>query len=347
MRADLTRDLFGALMDGVRQVPRSFRSRSITRDGHEVMRIDRGDVEDRVFCFGGEFGYELLSWLPYLNHVAHELGVELRTASRLGSTPFYTFSSAHSEIAFSWRPDRFGSEASHDYFLREFGDAAVVPTNPPKDGSGGLIVGGIPWEHRWVHRRLTTPHHRPLRPVASPASFLPDDLPVAVINNKDFDNWGNTDPLLRESFTTADLVDLRDALMALGYFVVYHRFDEPVPESRFVLDDEGIFDREGCLDMRRVYRDDLPPSERTKQQSALYGRTSLAICPQGGNSFLPIMFGAMTLVLIKHLRLVEYQDLARIYATRVDVHTSTRSILAAVRHDPDYRPASIADLRHQ
>lgn len=297
------------------------------------------ELRDRIFCFGGEFGYELLSWLPYLKYVADESGVPLRTASRPGSAPLYSFSVHHEEHPFRWRPDGFGTSASDEYFIRAYGRSAVIPRNPTKKESGGLVVAGIPWEHRRIHERLTTTVYRPLEFPGRRAAFLETRSPIAIINNKDFDNWGNADPQLREAFSPADLEQLRDALHAVGYFVVYHRFDEAVPESRFELSDEGLFDGDGCLDMRDVYGGIEDAGARTEQQLALYRSADLAICPQGGNSFLPIMLGVPTLVLMKRVRLVEYQDLERVYGTRVDVHTSVRGILAAVRHDPELSAA--------
>ena len=85
----------------------------------QFVTIHPEEIDEKVFCFGGEFGYELLSWLPYLNHVAHELGIPLRTASRPGSTPLYGYSVEHFEVPFDWRPDMFGSEDSDRFFESE------------------------------------------------------------------------------------------------------------------------------------------------------------------------------------------------------------------------------------
>lgn len=336
-RKGLLKDVAAACLDAGRRVPRIFRDRRAAR-GLGLRRVTEGDLERTVFCFGGEFGYELLSWVPFLNHVAHELGVPLRTASRPGSQPFYPFSSEHFEIPFEWRPDRFGSAASDRAFKEAFGASAVPATNPKGDNTAGLAICGIEWEHRFIHRRLVTVNHRPVQFSAGTASFVPERTPIAVINNKDFDNWGNTDPLLRESFTVRDLEDLKQVLRSRGYFVVYHRFDEPVPEERFALEDEELFEEDGCLDMRQVYSREPDPNARTLLQLELYRSADLAVCPQGGNSFLPIMSGVPTVVLTKSPRLVEYQDLERIHNTRVDVHTSARTLIAALRHDPAFSP---------
>ena len=305
----------------------------------QFVTIHPEEIDEKVFCFGGEFGYGPLSWLPYLNHVAHELGIPLRTASRPGSTPLYGYSAEHFEVPFDWRPDMFGSEDSDRFFESEFGTAAVIARNPKRSDAFALSVGGIKWEHRRIHERLTTKNHRPLHFEADAAAFLPESKPIAIINNKDFDNWGNTDPLLRESFTPTELVEMRNVLTEHGYFVVYHRFDEQVMESRFPLEDSGLFEGEDCLDMRAIYADAVTESDRTRRQLELYRSSDLAVCPQGGNSFLPIIFGLDTLVLMKSPRIVEYQDLARLYEARVDVHTSTALLVAALQYDATLRKA--------
>ena len=329
-RRTALRDLAGAASDGWRWGLKSYRHRRAAKPQH----VSVGEIPKRILCFGGEFGYEILAWLPYLNHVAHELGVPLRTCSRVGSRPLYSFSAEHFEIEFSWRPDGYGSSESFASFTEHFGTAVLAPVAPPIGRITPLSLGGITWEHQRIHSRITTKNYRPLAVplVARPANFLPSTLPVAVINNKDFENWGNRDPLLRESFSREQLVHLRDELQKQGYFVVYHRFDEPVPEDRFPLDDDDLFEGERALDMRHVYARAANPNAVTELQLQLYASARFAVCPQGGNSFLPAMHGARTLVLSTSGRLVEYQDLSRLYGARVDVHTSFQTILEAVQH---------------
>ena len=329
-RRSAARDFAGAAFDGWRSGVNSYHRRRAAKPQH----VPLDEVSKRVLCFGGEFGYELLSWLPYLNHVAHVLDVPLRTCSRPGSKPFYNFSTEHIEVEFSWRPDRYGSRESLAAFREMFGAAVLVPVAPPSGRVAQLSLGGISWEHQRIHSRVATKNYRPLTMpmVARPAAFLPTGAPIAVINNKDFENWGNRDALMRESFSREQLILLRDELLEQGYFVVYHRFDEPVPEDRFPLDDDDLFDGERALDMRHVYAQAADFNGVTELQLQLYAATRFAVCPQGGNSFLPAMHGARTLVLSTSGRLIEYQDLSRLYGARVDVHTSFQTILEAVQH---------------
>ncbi len=297
--------------------------------------VDTNELAEARICFGGEFGYELVSWLPYLNFVAHELGVGLRTCSRPGSGLLYGFSDDHIEMEFTWRPDRFGSTSSEEAFRSRFGRSAVFPRQPQDGRAFPLSIGGIRWEHQWIHSRLASANYRALTLPTSPAHFLPD-RPIAVINNKDFENWGNRDPQLRESFTSDDLVTLRDILIERGFFVVYHPFVEPVQEDRFAIQDEALFGGPGSLDMRAVYGSASSAEQVMQLQLALYGAAQLAVCPQGGNSFLPIILGLRTVVLSTRGRLIEYQDLARLYSADVHVHTSVRSIIAALRWTPEF-----------
>ena len=295
------------------------------------------DLEDRILCFGGEFGYEILSWLPYLNYVVSETGAKLKTCSRPGSSALYAFSAQHTEVPFTWRPESFGTRASDSEFRRRFGEKAVSVRGPWKSTLQEVSLGGVRWEHQRIHSRLKATNFRRLILSAPRPQFLPHDAPIAVINNKSFDNWGNTDLLLRESFDEDQLIALRDTLLEKGYFVVYHRFEEPVPEERFALHDEKIFVRDGTFDMRSAYADCASAGEVMELQLGLYAAADLAICPQGGNSFLPIMFSTPTVVLSTHGRIVEYQDLGALYSTSVDVHTSPDSILEALRWVPRFQ----------
>lgn len=227
----------------------------------------------------------------------------------------------------------FGSPDALSAMSRVFGAKAVCAENLSRKQPERtrLIVGGIEWEHRRIHQRLESSNYRPLSFSTGECRFLPARGRVAVINNKDFENWDNTDVALRESFDGNDLRELRATLEALGYFVVYHRFDEAVPEARFFIDDAEIFRDGRCVDMRDIYQLEDDANLRTARQLELYSRADLAICPQGGNSYLPIMNRVPTLVLTKSPRLVEYQDLSRIYGVRVEVLTSVRALVELLR----------------
>ena len=299
------------------------------------LHVPANRLSEIRLCFGGEFGYELLSWLPYLNFVAHETGVRLKTCSRPGSSALYAFSSDHIELPFTWRPHRFGTAESDRAFSEAFEEEVVTPRRSTRKRLYELSLGGLDWDHQFIHQRLTARNYRPLSLSGSEIDFLPKG-PVAVINNKDFDNWGNRDPGLREAFMSEQLVELRNQLLDLGYFVVYHPFHEPVVEDRFAIKDEGIFSSGRTLDMRDVYASAADARDVMRLQLGLYQAAQLVVCPQGGNSFLPIMLGKTTLVLSTSGRLVEYQDLARVYGADVQVYTSVVTILEALRWVPRF-----------
>jgi len=60
--------------------------------------LDADDAAKCRFCFMGEFGYELVSWLPYLLFLKRKLGIPIRTMGRVGSSVFYYFSDDHIEL---------------------------------------------------------------------------------------------------------------------------------------------------------------------------------------------------------------------------------------------------------
>lgn len=50
------------------------------------------------FAFVGEFGYGILGFFPYLNHLASDKELEIRTLGLPGSTPFFSYSTQHTIV---------------------------------------------------------------------------------------------------------------------------------------------------------------------------------------------------------------------------------------------------------
>jgi hypothetical protein len=76
------------------------------------IELSRDEAARARFCFLGEFGYEMISWLPYLRFLQDRLDIPLRTAGRPGSRTYYDFSADHIELDGSFLGEMWGESAA-------------------------------------------------------------------------------------------------------------------------------------------------------------------------------------------------------------------------------------------
>lgn len=293
--------------------------------------LSREDLKERIFCFGGEFGYELVSWIPYLRFVAEELGVPIRTCSRLGSSPFYGFSSEHTEVQFTWRPSGWNTLESAKFFQQKFGKRHVVtPVNDRLifvDDIQQISIEGHFWNVKDIHTRIDTTNYKALSLKSSSLLPFESNLPIAVINNKNYFQWNQP---LRNSFDSHELEKLKNFLISKGYFVVYNLFREPVPEDYFQIDDVAVFQDASCYDMRTFYDTEESLSVRNEIQMAVYQKASIVIAPQGGTVYMPAIQRVPTFILMRKGEYIDYVELARIYDTVIECFYEVDHMIAYI-----------------
>jgi hypothetical protein len=100
------------LQHGIKNTWAAKRMRSVRR-----VDLSQRSMDQHLFCFFGEFGYGLTTWLPYLNQVSEESGIQFRTCGLPGSTPFFSnFSKEHTEIQIKSLDEMGNSATQGDTF---------------------------------------------------------------------------------------------------------------------------------------------------------------------------------------------------------------------------------------
>ena len=290
--------------------------------------LSRREAEAARFCFLGEFGYEVVSWLPFLLHLKTALGLRLRTAGRPGSCVFYEFSDDHIEVEAGLIGDVWGQPEAYAALGRRLGERLVHPGRHAVNRRE-IAVDGCHWTTRNIHKRIEVTNYQRLDFSHLPPYSPLAGRPLAVINNKYFVQWPDTYDAPVNFFDRAALVQLRDLLLRRGYGVIYNHFVEPTSHDRYWrLDDEGLFgELPYTHDLRTDYASAADPAARNRLQLRLYNAAALVIAPQGGNVYLPAVCRRPLLLLMRAGDYVDYLELGRIYETPVDVFYEPRHML--------------------
>lgn len=292
--------------------------------------LSHEEAERARFCFLGEFGYELISWLPYLLYLKRERKLRLRTVGRPGSSVFYTFSDEHVEVEASLIGTVWGDPAAYAQLRRRWPGELLV--HPGRDLINRRIirVDGAEWTTRNIHAPIRLTHYALLDGShIAPWSPLPG-RPIVVINNKYFVQWPDVYSHPVNYFDRESLTALRDFLTGRGYGVVYNHFVERTAvDEHLALDDQGIFgEAADTYDLSDDYRRAATPANRNRLQWSVYRAASLVIGPQGGNMYLPAISRKPLVILMRAGEYIDYTELGRIYGVPVEVFYEPRHMLA-------------------
>ncbi|MCH8251808.1 MAG: hypothetical protein IID36_05085 [Planctomycetes bacterium] len=299
-------------------------------DDHLLLTED--EAAHARFCFLGEFGYELVSWIPYLLFLRETLGIRLRTLGRPGSSVIYYFSNDHVEVDSSYIGGCWGDPLAYARL------ADLYPTDLlvcPGRQSGTLVnrrrieVGGHRWTTVDIHRSIDETnyvkpdysHIQPWSPIAG--------LAIVVINNKYLVQWEDRYHRPINFFDPDALRSLRDLFLENGYGVVYNHFVEQTAiDDHLALADTELFGiDDATFDMRAIYADCASPAERNERQISLYNSADLVVAPQGGNVYIPAICGRHLCMIMRDGDYLDYLELARLYDIDLDVFYEPRHML--------------------
>lgn len=308
---------------------RAFAGTLVKAWANRPIELSWDGLERARFCFAGEFGYELISWLPYVHFLSRQAEVGVKTASRPGSALLYRFSADHCELQSEDIGDAWGYARTYWGLARRFRGERLIFPGPYCPNSKRIRVGGYDWEVRDIHTRVRPTNYLlpSYRTIATDLPFAPKG-PMVIINNKYFVQWPDIFDAPVNYFSRDDLVALRDLLVTRGFFVVYNHFTEKtIHDKHSALDDERIFGADPCtVDMRDYYRS-VDASTRNELQLALYTRSACVIGPQGGNLYLPAICGCNLIILMRHGILLDYLELARMCRTHVEAFYDASHLL--------------------
>lgn len=324
-------------------------SRRAAARGETPISLTRAEAEHARFCFLGEFGYELVAWIPYLLHLKKALGLRLHTVGRPGSRVFYEFSHRHDEVDSSFIGDVWGFPDSYQRLRALHPGAPLVHPGRHPINRRAIVIDGIHWTTRNIHARIDqTNYVLPDFSRIAPYNPLPG-RPLVVINNKYFVQWPDTYSEPLNYFDRASLVRLRDLLVSRGYGVVYNHFVErTIHDEHLTLDDAGIFGLDDRThDLRLDYARAHDAAARNRLQLALYNAAEFVLGPQGGNLYLPAVCRKPLFILMRAGDYIDYVELGRLYGIPVELFYEPRHLLAwleqaspATRNPPTPRAES-------
>ncbi|GEM_PF-3000568 len=276
--------------------------------------IEFDDFKNIYFAFLGEFGYELISWIPYLLYLKRTYGFHLNTISRPDSELFYYFSDNHQIVEPNLIGDMWGFPQHYQTLQGIINSTNIIhPLMINNQFAEQFSINNCVWANTDIHKILNTDNYilPNYREINEP---LPFDLhnKFVLLNNKFQRQWFDKFNSPINFYTANELKEIRDILYAHGYSVVYNNFVEDTSyDEYFDYDDKGIFGNDGNSELLSDYYNNMNISKNRLQLSVI-NQSEFVIGVQGGNVYLPSLCGKDLLILIRDGIYLDYLELARI-----------------------------------
>lgn len=283
--------------------------------------IDKSTASNSVFCFLGEFGYEMISWIPYLLYLKKKVGITLNTISRKGSKPFYYFSDKHFEVDPRFIGDTWGNPEHYIRLMNNNQNVNIIHPGIDFINKKQISVDGAEWENKDIHSFINTNNY--LTPDYKHINFkLPFELtkPYVVLNNKYFRQWFHKYKAPINYYDRKELDNIITTLMDFGYSVVYNHFIENTSSDEYFEFDfkSASYNDERFVDLNEYYKS-LKLEERNMLQLTLFNDADFVIGTQGGNMYLPAVCGKDLWILMRHGQYIDYIEFAKLYDIQVNV----------------------------
>lgn len=294
--------------------------------------------EDTYLAMLGEFGAEMIAWLPYLSYLKSK-GIKLKTISRKGSSVYYeNISDEHIEVE-----NEYFSCTGYGFLknvekLKE--DTGLPIFSPCKELRGFLIaVNGIEWQVHNFHSSYHTEH------LLKPSFPNPDILHlqnlgnhyrgIVTINNKSYQNTHIGK--VRNHLSQEEVETLFTFLTEKGYYVIYNDFSEIFKE-----DYNNPFD--SYLPLRKFKRDnpsvlfladysDGTEDKWDRMQLECWQNSDFVIQHPGGAAAVVELLGVRK---FNFMQKGEYQDdlyLAKLYGGQSDTFYEVRHMIAYIEKE--------------
>lgn len=295
---------------------------SLTGIYYDTAKLPSG----KSICFGffGELGYGLISFFPYLKHLAENVGLPFSTIGMKGSSPFFNFSANHIELPIAqgdgWG-DRKQALAARRYISRNTN--LYIPINSASR-KFRFSTTESEWLYPAIHRDCTLDaNYSELNYEFRHqiASKLNATGPYEILNVKSHYNWGTTE--IPNFYTSAEIKRLSDLSSARGRKLYLNRFPAPVEPGNLPAPDlnvDKLIDGTNILDLAPIYAgiDDL--SLKNELQISLLNSASHIYASQGGNAALSIIAGKSVSVLMRGGEdWPDYKSLSSRYKSQVEI----------------------------
>ena len=301
----------------------------------------RGDDLERCWFYcGGEFGYEIVSWAPYLRFLKSSGLGPIQVITRRGASIYYDYADSVLEID----PDTNESGWTRLRHTRSIKASANLPhghrvvapynirLNPLVGFSQEIRVDGHRWCYRDIHAPFSGENWMALDPEATkfhPLSPLLTDRPFILISNKRQLQWSQSaeDPL--NSFDSDDLQTLCELGSRLGFRVLYNFFAKPDHLNR------DLFSSDPSSDLVDIWAafPEIRDNQRNQLLLTLFRTASLHLSVQGGGCYVPAMLGVPQEILMRQGDYVDYVTLAKITGSNIRCHYEVNTMVTSLEKE--------------
>ncbi len=290
------------------------------------------NADDVYLAQLGEFGFEMISWIPYLTYLKSQ-GIHMKTIGRKGSSVFYeNISDEHIEVG----DEYIGNSGTGDLSrIEKLKDDMKLPIFAPCKERCGFeyFVNGIEWQVHDIHSNYPTEHLRkPVFPAQNILGIGEKKLSfrgLVTINNKSY--LSEFAGLVNNFFVEEELNVLFEFLSNNGFLVVYN-----CPMNLFIEEDDKFknyvlkcndFGRNDSILSLHDYSDGTE-DKWDRIQLECWQNSDFVIQPPGGAAAVVELLGIRKFNL---MRKGDYQDdlyLSKLYGGQSDTFYEVRHMLA-------------------
>ena len=287
------------------------------------------EISEYHFTFTGEFGYEVLVWIPYLNFLSHTLNIKFHIICKKGLEDLYENLAA--SISFLERRnigDGFG-----DIKKQQFKNKKIFTINEQCIAlNKNIEVAGIPFLNKDIHKTINQKFYRiPIIPIQNLETIhrIVDEK-IVVINNKQHFNWNGE---LRNFYTADELAKIFNLLTLKGYKIIYNDPNRLVYDPSSVNTNQSdsakidklISRNKNITDLNALDNEDI--LLRNRLQFILWDKAEFIIGVHGGSVYIPAFLGKKQYIVFKSGNYFDFIELARITSTKINCHYEVENLL--------------------
>lgn len=272
------------------------------------------DLNKYTFLFLGEFGYELVSWIPYLKFLK-EKGYVVHAMSRQDMETFYHFADSYTPVTDATMfSDCWGNNGNYNKVCRDYEiKFPLMPLYYMSDENYPLHNYDIHQpidlstysllDHRqWKRETVAVPRER-----------------FVVLNNKSMAQWGVAVPY--NSIREEALEMLMKHAEKNDYDIVYIKY-EMADDVQLPLDDAFFISSGNVLHLNM-------PSN--KEQIWFYDHAAAIVNVQGGCNYIPAIMGKEIFMQMQKGCIRDYLNLELCYPCKINIfRTDIQTIQATI-----------------
>lgn len=285
----------------------------------------RKKLSKYYFSFNGEFGYEILIWIPFLNFISEKYNQKLNIICRPGCE--FLYQNLASDISIYEKSvigDGFGNIKCQRFKKPTFtlNEHFIKYTD--------ITIIDVPFLNKDIHKHIDTKFYKfPNIEVDINLPFKLEEKYI-VLNNKQHFNWGDG---LRNFYNYEELKIIIDKLLELNYQIVYNDPNSLVYDPSSKEDSkenqqkviELIKSNDKIINLSDY--DDSDISKRNKLQFRLWKNAEFIIGVHGGSVYLPAFLGKNQLIVFRNGNYFDFLELSRITNTKIKCFYEVKQLI--------------------